>query len=236
MEIDCQSVPTHVGIIMDGNRRWARERGLIPQLGHKEGAENLKRIARACDDMGIQYLTVFAFSTENWKRSKDEVDYLINLLLAQARGFTKSANQRNFRLQLAGFEENLTDELKKEINRIESETKDNTGLTINIAFNYGGRPEIIDATKKIAKEVKEGKLSLEDINEETLSRHMWVKNTPDPDLIIRTGGELRLSGFLLWESAYSEFYFTSKYWPDFDKQELQKAVDEFCHRKRNFGK
>ena len=229
-------VPTHVGIIMDGNRRWAKERGLIPQMGHKEGAENLKKVARACDELGIKYLTVFAFSTENWKRSKEEVDYLMNLLLAQARAFTKDANKRNYRLQLAGDINGLSKELQEEIRRIENETKDNEGLTINIAINYGGRPEIVASAKQIAKEVLEQKLSIDDITDELLSSHMWLKNSPDPDLIIRTGGEMRLSGFLLWQSAYSEFYFTNAYWPDFDKNELEKAVEEFRNRKRNFGK
>ena len=229
-------IPLHVGIIMDGNRRWAKERGLIPQMGHKEGAENLKRVARACDDLGIKYLTVFAFSTENWKRSKEEVDYLMNLLLSQARAFTKAANKRNYRLQLAGDITGLSEELQEEILRIENETKENQGLTINIALNYGGRPEIVSATKQIAQEILEKKISVEDISDELLSSRMWLKNSPDPDLIIRTGGEMRLSGFLLWQSAYSEFYFTNTYWPDFDKETLEKAVTEYSNRKRNFGK
>lgn len=231
-----RKVPTHIGIIMDGNRRWAKEKGLIPQMGHKEGAENLKKVARACDEMGIRYLTVFAFSTENWKRSKEEVDYLMNLLLTQAKAFTKSANKRNYRLQLAGDINGLSKELQEEIHRIEEETKNNQGLTINIALNYGGRPEIVDSAKQIAKDVLDHKISVEDISDELLSSHMWLKNSPDPDLIVRTGGEMRLSGFLLWQSAYAEFYFTNAYWPDFDEKELEKAVQEYSNRKRNFGK
>lgn len=233
---DNSKIPTHVGIIMDGNRRWARERNLIPQMGHKEGAENIKRVARACDEMGIQFLTIFAFSTENWKRSQEEVSYLMDLLLTQAKAFTKSANKRNYRLQLDGDISGLSTELQEEIKRIEEDTKNNTGLTINIAINYGGRPEIVDATKRIAKEVLENKISIDEINDELLSSHMWLKNAPDPDIIIRTGGEMRLSGFLLWQSAYSEFYFTNTYWPDFDEKELEKAVVEYGNRKRNFGK
>ena len=233
---ELQNIPVHVGIIMDGNRRWARERKLIPQMGHKEGAENLKRVARACDELGIKYLTVFAFSTENWKRSKEEVDYLMNLLLAQARAFTKSANKRNYRLQLAGDITGLSQELQEEIIHIENETKDNDGLTINIALNYGGRVEIIKATQEIAKDCMAGKLSVDEIDEQHFSHYLQLKNSPDPDLIIRTGGEIRLSGFLLWQCAYSELLFTDTYWPDFDEAELKKAVEEFGKRKRNYGK
>lgn len=229
-------IPTHVGIIMDGNRRWAKEKGLLPQLGHKEGADNLIKIADACTEIGIKYLTVFAFSTENWKRSKEEVDYLMNLFSSSIKTFKGRSKEKNYRVRLTGDITGLNKDLQKEILAVEEETKDNTGLTVNFAINYGGRMEILLATKAIAEEYKEGKISLEDIDEELFNKHVQTKDSPDPDLIIRTGGELRLSGFLIWQSAYSEFYFTKVYWPDFDEEELEKAVIEYSNRKRNFGK
>ncbi len=229
-------IPTHVGIIMDGNRRWAKERNLIPQLGHKQGAENLRDIAEACSDIGIKYLTVFAFSTENWKRSKEEVDYLMNLFLSYAKSFKKRLNEKNYRVRLTGNINGLSEELQKEILYIEEATKNNSGLTINIAINYGGRAEIIEATKNILEEYKNGNITLADVNEELINKYLQTKNSPDPDLIIRTGGEERLSGFLIWQSVYSELYFTKVYWPAFDKEELNKAIIEYSRRKRNFGK
>lgn len=229
-------IPTHVGIIMDGNRRWAKEKGMIPSLGHKAGADNLKKVAEACEQLGIKHLTVFAFSTENWKRSKDEVKYLMDLFLSYAKSFRKRLNEKNYRVRLSGDKSALSEELQEEIAYIENETKNNEGLTINLAINYGGRAEIINATKIIAEQVKEGKILVDDINEELLSTNMQTFDSPDPDLIIRTGGEKRLSGFLIWQSAYSEFYFTKVYWPDFDGEELKKAVIEYSNRKRNFGK
>lgn len=229
-------VPEHIGIIMDGNRRWAKERGLIPSLGHKEGADNLIKIAESCEEIGINYLTVFAFSTENWKRAKEEVDYLMNLFISSIRTFKKRSKEKSYRVQLTGDINGLSNELQKEIIEVEELTKNNTGLTINFAINYGGRAEILNAAKIIAEEYKNGNINLEDVNEDLFNKYVQTKNSPDPDLIIRTGGEQRLSGFLIWQSAYSEFYFTKAYWPDFDKEELKKAVIEYSNRKRNFGK
>ncbi len=229
-------IPTHVGIIMDGNRRWAKEKGMIPSLGHKAGADNLKKVAEACEKFGIKHLTVFAFSTENWKRSKDEVKYLMDLFLSYAKSFRKRLNEKNYRVRMAGDKSALSEELQQEITYIEEATKNNDGLTINLAINYGGRAEIINATKNIAEKVKNGEISIEEINEDLINRNMQTYDSPDPDLIIRTGGEKRLSGFLIWQSAYSEFYFTKVYWPDFDGEELNKAIIEYSNRKRNFGK
>ena len=229
-------IPTHVGIIMDGNRRWAKEKGMIPSLGHKAGADNLKKVAEACEKFGIKHLTVFAFSTENWKRSKDEVNYLMDLFLSYAKSFRKRLNEKNYRVRMAGDKSALSEELQQEITYIEEATKNNDGLTINLAINYGGRAEIINATKNIAEKVKNGEISIEEINEDLINRNMQTYDSPDPDLIIRTGGEKRLSGFLIWQSAYSEFYFTKVYWPDFDGEELNKAIIEYSNRKRNFGK
>lgn len=229
-------IPTHVGIIMDGNRRWAKEKGMIPSLGHKAGADNLKKVAEACEKFGVKHLTVFAFSTENWKRSKDEVKYLMDLFLSYAKSFRKRLNEKNYRVRMAGDKSALSQELQQEITYIEEATKNNDGLTINLAINYGGRAEIINATKIIAEKFKNGEISTEDINEDLINRNMQTYDSPDPDLIIRTGGEKRLSGFLIWQSAYSEFYFTKVYWPDFDDEELKKAITEYSNRKRNFGK
>ncbi len=229
-------IPTHVGIIMDGNRRWAKEKGMIPSLGHKAGADNLKKVAEACEKFGVKHLTVFAFSTENWKRSKDEVKYLMDLFLSYAKSFRKRLNEKNYRVRMAGDKSVLSQELQQEITYIEEATKNNDGLTINLAINYGGRAEIINATKIIAEKFKNGEISIEDINEDLINRNMQTYDSPDPDLIIRTGGEKRLSGFLIWQSAYSEFYFTKVYWPDFDDEELKKAITEYSNRKRNFGK
>ena len=229
-------IPTHVGIIMYGNRRWAKEKGMIPSLGHKAGADNLKKVAEACEKFGIKHLTVFAFSTENWKRSKDEVKYLMDLFLSYAKSFRKRLNEKNYRVRMAGDKSALSEELQQEITYIEEATKNNDGLTINLAINYGGRAEIINATKNIAEKVKSGEISIEEINEDLINRNMQTYDSPDPDLIIRTGGEKRLSGFLIWQSAYSEFYFTKVYWPDFDGEELNKAIIEYSNRKRNFGK
>ena len=229
-------IPTHVGIIMYGNRRWAKEKGMIPSLGHKAGADNLKKVAEACEKFGIKHLTVFAFSTENWKRSKDEVKYLMDLFLSYAKSFRKRLNEKNYRVRMAGDKSALSEELQQEITYIEEATKNNDGLTINLAINYGGRAEIINATKNIAEKVKSGEIYIEEINEDLINRNMQTYDSPDPDLIIRTGGEKRLSGFLIWQSAYSEFYFTKVYWPDFDGEELNKAIIEYSNRKRNFGK
>ena len=229
------NIPTHVAIIMDGNRRWAKKRGLPTQLGHSEGANTLEKIADDCEDLGIKYLTVFAFSTENWKRSKEEVDYLMKLLAKHIKDFDKRIKNRNIRFRLVGDINGLNEDLQNGIRGIEERTKNNTGLTVNIAINYGGRAEITYVTKMIAQQVKDGSLKIEDINENVISKFLQTKESPDPDLIIRTGGEKRLSGFLLWQSAYSELYFSDVLWPDFDKNELEKAIQEYNNRKRNFG-
>ncbi len=229
------NIPTHVAIIMDGNRRWAKKRGLPSQLGHTEGANTLERIADDCEDLGIKYLTVYAFSTENWRRSKEEVDYLMNLLAEHIKNFDKRIKNKNVRLRLVGDINGLKKELQDGIRSIEERTKDKTGLTVNIAINYGGRAEITYVTKMISQEVKNGNLKLEDINEDEIKKYLQTKESPDPELIIRTGGEKRLSGFLLWQSAYSELYFSDVLWPDFHKDDLEKAIQEYNNRKRNFG-
>lgn len=232
-----KTIPTHIAIIMDGNRRWARKRGLPTQLGHSQGAKTLEDIAVACQNRGIKYLTVFAFSTENWKRSKEEVDYLMDLLAKNISDFDKRFDNRNVRIKLVGDKNGLPTKLLEGILAIEERTKMNDGLTVNVAINYGGRSEIVNATQKIVEDLKNGILNSETkIDESLLTKYMYTKLDPDPDLLIRTAGETRTSGFLTWQSVYSELYFTDVLWPDFNEKELDKAIDEYNHRKRNFGK
>lgn len=229
-------IPNHIAMIMDGNRRWARKRGLPTQLGHSAGAETMQKIAEYCEELGVKHMTVYAFSTENWKRTKEEVDYLMKLLEKYIKEFDKKIKGRNIRLKLLGDITPLPEGLKNGIREIEEKTKNNDGLTVNIAINYGGRAELVNATKKISEDVSNGKINIEDINDELLSKYMYLQDMPDPDLLIRTGGEIRLSGFLTWQSVYSELYFTDCLWPDFNEKELDKAIEEYNHRKRNFGK
>ena len=231
------TIPNHIAIIMDGNRRWAKKRMLPTNMGHKEGAKRLEDIAKYCSKIGVKHLTVFAFSTENWKRSKEEVDYLMDLLADSIIDFDKRFDNDEVRIKLVGDINGLPQKLKDGILQIEERTKNKKGLTVNVALNYGGRAEIINATKKIAEDYKNGKIeSLDDINEELLSKYMYTCGDPDPDLIIRTAGEVRMSGFLTWQGVYSEMYFTNILWPDFHETELDKAIEEFNNRKRNFGK
>ena len=203
-------LPQHIAIIMDGNRRWAREKGLDYRLGHKEGAENLKRIAKYANEIGIKYLTVYAFSTENWKRTKEEVGALMILLQKYLEEFLSSNDFDNIKINVLGDTSKLGEGLQKSITKILHETENNTGLVLNIAFNYGGRDEIVKAVKRISTEVKENKLDIDDINEETFSKFLYTAGQPDPDLLIRTSGEQRLSNYLLWQLAYTEFYFPPK--------------------------
>ena len=229
------NMPQHIAIIMDGNRRWAREKGIETKEGHKAGAENLENIAKYCNDIGIKYLTVYAFSTENWKRSKEEVSALMVLLKNYLKKFSKNANKENIRIKILGDISNLEDGLKKSIEEAVERTKNGTGLTLNIAFNYGGRNEITNAVKKIALKVKNNELNIEDINEDLVAQNMYTEDQPDPDLLIRPGGELRTSNFLPWQLVYSEFYFTDKYWPDFKNEDLLEAIQTFNKRNRKFG-
>ena len=230
-------IPNHIAIIMDGNRRWAKKRLLPTNMGHKEGAQRLEDIAKYCLKIGVKYLTVYAFSTENWKRSEEEVGYLMNLLADSIIDFDKKFENDDIRIKLVGDINGLPQKLQDGIKHIEERTHNKTGLTVNVAINYGGRAEIIHATRQIAEDYKNGKItSLEDINEEMISNYIYTKGDPDPDLIIRTAGEVRMSGFMTWQGVYSEMLFTDVLWPDFHEAELDKAIDEYNKRKRNFGK
>ena len=235
-DIDKELMPQHIAIIMDGNRRWAKEKGLDTKLGHKAGAETLEKIASYANEIGLKYLTVYAFSTENWKRTKEEVGALMVLLRNYLDKFLNRESLRNVKIRVLGNIENLDDKgLKDSINKIVEKSKNNTGLTLNIAFNYGGRDEIVRAVKNIAEKVKKDELTLEQIDEHLVSDNLYTANEPEPDLLIRPGGELRISNFLLWQLAYTEFLFIDKYWPDFSEEDLLEAIKTFENRNRKFG-
>lgn len=227
--------PQHIAIIMDGNRRWAKEKGLDYRLGHKQGAETLKKIAKYANKIGIKYLTVYAFSTENWKRTKEEVGALMLLLQKYAEELLTSSDLENVKINVLGDVESLDAGTRNSIEKILHKTENNTGLVLNVAFNYGGRDEIVKATKKIAEAVQNGSIKIEDIGEELISNNLYTAGQPEPDLLIRTSGEQRLSNYLLWQLAYTEFLFLDKYWPDFSEQDLDEAILTFKTRNRKFG-
>lgn len=235
MEFNKENLPVHIAIIMDGNRRWAKEKGLETKLGHKEGAENLKRIAKYANEIGIKYLTVYAFSTENWKRTKEEVGALMFLLNWYLDDLLNSSDLDNVKINVLGDITKLDAGTQKLILKLENKTKDYTGLQLNVAFNYGGRDEITRAVKKIASAVKNNEISIDDIDENLISNSIYTAGMPDPDLLIRPGGEKRISNFLPWQLSYTEFIFTDKYWPDFNKNDLDEAIVEYERRNRKFG-
>lgn len=234
-DIDLENMPTHIAIIMDGNGRWAKSRFLPRTAGHKAGVETIRKVVKEADRLGIQYLTLYAFSTENWKRPKLEVDALMNLLVTYLRNEIDELHKNNVKLTAVGDFEKLPEACVKELHSAMDKTKDNTGVHLNLALNYGGRNDIREAVVEIAKEYKEGKISLEDITEERIKKHLSTGEIPEPDLVIRTSGEQRLSNFLLWDIAYSEFYYTDIHWPDFDGEELEKAIYAYQKRDRRFG-
>jgi undecaprenyl diphosphate synthase len=224
-------VPTHVGIIMDGNGRWAAERGLPRLAGHRAGTENLRRVLEASVEFGIEILTIYAFSTENWQRPDSEVQGLLGILEQMLKREVKSLHQNGVRLRHLGRTEGLSSGLQKEIQQAVDLTRDNTRITLNVAFNYGGRAEIVDAVRHLLTE----RVDPQQVGEELLSGHLYTAGQPDPDLIIRTSGEMRLSNFLVWQAAYAEYYSTPTYWPNFDKEELRKALLAYSQRRRRFG-
>lgn len=228
-------VPKHIAIIMDGNGRWAKSKGLPRSAGHVKGAANIETIARAMKKRGIKYLTIYAFSTENWIRPKDEVDKLMELLEEYLTKAYKNAEKNKMRLKVIGRRDNLSEKIQKKIEEAEEATRIYDELVLQVAFNYGSRDEIVRATKAISNDVAEGKLNLDDINEETLSSYLDTSDVPDPDLLIRTSGEERLSNYLLWQLAYSEFYFSEVPWPAFSVKNLDEAIEEFSNRNRRYG-
>ena len=226
----------HIAIIMDGNGRWAQKRGLPRSAGHKKGAETLQEIAKAAADMGIKCLTVYAFSTENWKRSKDEVDYLMNLLRQYLKSELKEIQERGARIRFIGERKMLDADIVAQMEHIERETENNDKLTFCVALSYGSRAEIIAAARKAAEEITAGKLKPDQLTEDVFSGFLYTAGMPDPDLVIRTSGEQRLSNYLLWQIAYSEFYFTPTLWPDFSADELKSIIADFNSRERRYGK
>lgn len=220
----------HIAIIMDGNRRWAKERNLPSALGHKKGVDALKAAMRACDDFGIKYLTVYAFSTENWNRKPDEVNFLMDLLGQTLKNELKEMHENNVVISFIGDTTKLSPKLQEILKNSVETTKNNTGVNLQIAFNYGSRDEIVHAVKEI---INSGETN---ITEETISKHLYTRNIPDPDLLIRTGGEMRVSNYLLWQIAYAEFIVIDKFWPEFDKETLASCVKEYKRRNRRFGK
>ncbi len=228
-------LPKHIAIIMDGNRRWAKERNIETRLGHKEGAETLKKIAKYANKIGIQYLTVYAFSTENWKRTKEEVGALMGLLQMYVNDFLNDKELENIKINVLGDVSKLEPGLQKSIQKAIDRTKDYTGMTLNVAFNYGGRDEITKAVQKIANKVQSQEITIQDIDEQYVSDNLYTQGQLEPDLLIRTGGEQRVSNFLLWQLAYTEFLFIDKYWPDFSAEDLDEAIEAFEQRNRKFG-
>ncbi len=235
LKINYDRLPVHIAIIMDGNGRWAKRKNIPRNFGHREGGNTLKKIVAFCDKIGIKYLTVYAFSTENWKRPKSEVDFLMDLLREYLKNAESELAGKNIRIRVVGTDDGLSEELQKEILRVMKSTEKNTGMCLNIALNYGGREEIIHAVKEIIKDIDKGNLKYDDINEKALSDRLYTAGIPDPDILIRTSGEKRISNYLLWQSAYSEFLYSDVLWPDFREEHVLRAVLEYQKRNRRFG-
>ena len=229
------NIPQHVAIILDGNGRWAKSKGMPRNYGHARGAKNLEKICRDAYDIGIKYLTVYLFSTENWKRSREEVDGLMKLFRSYTKTCIKTARENNMKVRVLGDPTALADDLQESLKELVESSKNNTGLNFNLAINYGSRDEITRGMKKMAQDVADGKLSPEDVTEERISGYLDTAGVPDPDLMIRTSGEQRLSNFLMWQMAYTEFYFTDVAWPDFNKAELVRAIEKYNQRDRRYG-
>ena len=226
----------HIAIIMDGNRRWAKEKSLPSAAGHKKGVDALRKIVKACSDFGIKYLTVYAFSTENWKRTQAEVDFLMSLFSKTIVAEIPEFNKNDVKLKFIGDRKTLNKDILAVLEEGEAKTANNQTLTLQIAFNYGAKQEITNALKTIVEDVQAGKIQPDNITEDTVSEYLYTKNVPSPDLLIRTGGEKRISNYLLWQCAYSEIYVTDEYWPDFNEKSLADAIEEFNLRNRRFGK
>jgi len=229
-------IPTHIAIIMDGNGRWAKKRGLPRAAGHTRGVESVRDIVKACSQLGVRYLTLYTFSTENWRRPKDEVSMLMRLLLKSLRDETDELNQNDIKITMIGDINLLPREVQKELNDAFEKTKNNKKMVLNLALSYSGRVEILQAIKKIVNDVEHKNIRSEDIDESILSDQLMTKHMPDPDLVIRTSGEFRVSNFLLWQIAYSEFYISDVLWPDFRRNDLYDAIRNFQKRERRFGK
>ena len=228
-------IPNHVAIILDGNGRWAKSKGMPRNYGHTVGAKNVETVCRAADELGIKYLTLYAFSTENWNRPQNEVNALMKLLEGYLKNCIKTADKNNMRVRVIGEITRLSNAFQQRIHELETASASNTGLNLTIAINYGSRDEILRAVRHMVEDAREGKLETKDIDENVFSSYLDTRELPDPDLLIRTSGEQRLSNYLLWQLAYSEFYFTDVPWPDFHKKELELAIEAYDKRDRRFG-
>lgn len=235
IELDMDRIPKHIAIIMDGNGRWAKTKKLPRTMGHRAGMKTIKTIVQEASKLGVRYLTLYAFSTENWKRPSEEIGALMDLVVEFIEKELAELHENGVVLSSIGDISKLPEKSRKSIEAAKRKTRSNTGLTLNIALNYGGRDEIIKGVKEIASLVAEGKLKIEDINEREISNHLYTKDMPDPDMIIRPSGELRLSNYLLWQSAYSEFWFSNINWPDFREEDLKKAISDYQRRDRRYG-
>lgn len=235
-DLDKSKLPVHIAFIMDGNGRWAKKRLLPRNLGHREGANTLRRVIRTCGNLGVKYLTFYAFSTENWNRPKEEVDALMALLMDLLKNYEQELEGEEIRIRVIGDKSRLPEPVRRQAEAVEWATRNNKAYEVNMAINYGSRDEIIHGVKKVSEMVASGQIAVSDIDDKLFSRCLYTTGTPDPDLIIRTSGESRLSNYLLWQSAYSELYFTDILWPDFNEQELMKALLSYQSRDRRFGK
>ena len=235
MKLDMTKIPAHIAIILDGNGRWAKSHGLPRVLGHRKGAFNLKDIATECNKLGIKYLTVYCFSTENWKRPKPEVDYLMTTPLKYYKKYKKKIFSSSIRIKVIGRRDRLSNEFLNMVLELEENTNDHTGLTLTLCIDYGSIDEITTAVKKISRMVQNGEITADDITPDIINANLFTNDYPPLDLMIRTSGEYRISNYLLWQMAYSELYFTNTYWPDFNKDELHKALIDFQNRNRRFG-
>jgi len=235
-KINLKSLPKHISIIMDGNGRWAKKKGLLRALGHEEGTKAVRDVVEGCAEIGVENLTLYAFSTENWNRPKLEVDILMRLLVTSLRKEMKTLSQNDIRLNAIGNLDNLPKKAQKELNEVIDKTKDNKRMTLTLALSYGSREELIHMVKDISQKVKNDEISLEAIDESIINQHLYTRNLPDVDLLIRTSGEQRISNFLLWQIAYAELYFTNVLWPDFRRENLFEAIFNYQTRERRFGK
>ncbi len=234
-DIDLNNLPQHIGVIMDGNGRWAKRRGLPRSAGHKAGADALKKVVTEANNLGVKYITVYAFSTENWKRPQAEVDYLMNLLMDYLINAEKTLAGENVRIRAIGSRKELSDEMCRQIEKTEKLTADRSGIVMNIALNYGGREEITNAVRNICEDVKNGNMDVSEVTEDAIESRLYTAGQPDVDLLIRTSGEVRLSNFMLWQVSYAEMVFVKKAWPDFKPRDLHECIRIFQGRGRRFG-
>ena len=235
-KLNPDTLPKHIAIIMDGNGRWAKKQGLLRAAGHEKGTKAVREVVEACSEIGVENLTLYAFSTENWKRPKLEVDTLMKLLVSSLRKEIKTLQENNIRLNAIGILSNLPSKAQKELSEVIEKTRNNTRMTLTLALSYGSREELVQAVRQISEKVKNDEISLKEIDESVINKHLYTQNLPDVDLVIRTSGEQRISNFLLWQIAYAELYFTELLWPDYRKENLYEAIYNYQNRERRFGK